>query len=95
MRATINGKRVTDRESLFRLLREKLNLPADCGNNLDAVYDVLTEPGKARIVILKNEALLRAALGDYAERLLRMLEDAEQSGHVKVLRKESGKRNKE
>ena len=45
MRATINGKRVTDRESLFALLQQKLNLPADCGKNLDAVYDVLTDPG--------------------------------------------------
>ena len=87
MRATINGKRVTDKESLFRLLREKLSLPAGCGNNLDAIHDVLTEPGKDRILILKHEALLREALGDYAERLLRMLEDAAESGHVKIVRK--------
>ena len=87
MRATINGKRVTDRESLFRLLREKLNLPAACGNNLDALHDVLTEPGKERILIVKNEALLRAALGDYADRFLQMLEAAAESGHVKVVRK--------
>ena len=87
MRATINGKRVTDRESLFRLLEQKLNLPADCGSNLDAVYDVLTEPGKDRIITLKHEDLLRAALGDYAERFSRMLEDAAQSGHVRLIRK--------
>ena len=88
MRATINGMRVADKESLFRLLREKLNLPADCGGNLDAVYDLLTEPGKDRIIIVKNEALLRERLGDYAERFLRMLEDAAaESGHVKFIRK--------
>lgn len=87
MRATINGKRVTDKESLFRLLREKLSLPADCGANLDAVYDVLTDPGKDRIITLKHEDLLRASLGDYADRLLRMLDDAAESGHVRVIRK--------
>ena len=87
MRATINGKRVTDKESLFRLLREKLSLPADCGANLDAVYDVLTDPGKDRIITLKHEELLRERLGDYAERFLRMLEDAAQSGHVKIIHK--------
>lgn len=85
MRATINGKRVTDRDSLHALLRTKLSLPADCGKNLDAVYDVLTEPGKDRIIILKQEALLKERLGDYADRFLRMLEDASQSGHVKVI----------
>ncbi len=87
MRATINGKRVTDKESLFALLGQKLNLPADCGKNLDAVYDVLTDPGKDRIIILKNEALLRERLGDYADRFLRMLDDACQCGHVKVIHK--------
>ena len=84
MRATINGKRVTDRDSLHELLRQKLNLPDDCGSNLDAVYDVLTDPGKDRIIILKHEDLLRQRLGDYAERLLRMLDDACDSSHVRV-----------
>lgn len=87
MRATINAKRVTDRDSLHALLREKLNLPADCGSNLDAVYDLLTEPGKDRIITVKHEELLRQRLGDYADRLLRMLDDAAESGHVKILRK--------
>lgn len=87
MRATINGKRVTDRESLHALLGSKLNLPADCGKNLDAVYDILTEPDKDRIITIKHEALLRERLGDYAERFLRMLEDAAESGHVRIVRK--------
>ncbi len=87
MRATINGKWVTDRESLHTLLRTKLCLSEDCGRNLDAVYDALTTPGKDRILIIKNEALLTQRLGDYAERFLRMLEDAAESGHVKLLRK--------
>ncbi len=87
MRATINGKRVTDRESLHALLRTKLNLPADCGRSLDAVFDVLTDPGKDRIITLKHEELLKERLGDYAERLIRMLEDAAQSGHVKIIHK--------
>ena len=87
MRATINGARVTDKDSLHALLRQKLNLPADCGANLDAVYDLLTEPGKERIITIKQEALLRERLGAYAERLLHMLDDAAKSGHVKVIRK--------
>ena len=87
MRATNNGKLVTDRESLHALLRKKLNLPADCGANLDAVYDILTDPGRDRIITVKHEALLRERLGDYAERLLRMLEDAAQSGHVRLIHK--------
>lgn len=87
MRATINGKRVTDKASLHALLGQKLSLPADCGKNLDAVFDVLTEPGKDRIITVKHEDLLRERLGDYADRLFRMLEDAAQSGHVRIVRK--------
>ena len=85
MRATINGKRVTDKESLHALLRQKLNLPQDCGRNLDAVYDLLTEPGKDRIITVKHPELLRQRLGDYADRLFRMLKDASESGHVKLI----------
>ena len=88
MRATINGKRVTDKESLHTLLRAKLNLPEDCGRNLDAVFDILTEPGKDRIITVKHPELLRQRLGDYADRLFRMLEDASGSGHVKLIIKE-------
>jgi len=88
MRATINGKRVTDRESLHALLRDKLNLPEDCGKNLDAVYDLLTEPGRERIITVKHPALLRERLGDYAERFLRMMHDAQESGHLKLIIKE-------
>ena len=87
MRATINGKRVTDKASLYALLGKKLNLPADCGKNLDALFDVLTDPGKDRIITVKNEGLLRERLGDYADSFLRMLEDACKSGHVKLIRK--------
>ena len=87
MRATINAKRITDKESLHALLRQKLSLPEDCGKNLDAVFDVLTDPGKDRIITVKHEELLRERLGDYADRLLRMLDDAAQSGHVKVIHK--------
>ena len=87
MRATINAKRITDKDSLYALLRKKLNLPGDCGNNLDAVFDVLTDPGKDRIIILKHEDLLRERLGDYADRFLQMLDDAARSGHVKVIRR--------
>ena len=87
MRATINAKRITDRESLHALLRQKLNLPADCGKNLDAVFDVLTDPGRDRIITVKHEELLQERLGDYAARFLRMLDDAAKSGHVKVLHK--------
>ena len=70
MRATINGKRVTDRDSLHALLR-----------------DILTTPGKDRIITIKNEALLRERQDDYADRLLRMLEDSAESGHVRLIRK--------
>lgn len=85
MRATINGRRVTDRDSLHELLKIKLNLPEGCGRNLDAVHDVLTEPGKDRIITVKHPELLRERLGPYAEALLQMLTDAQESGHVKLI----------
>ena len=34
---------ITDKSSLHNRLREKLSLPSWYGNNLDALYDVLTD----------------------------------------------------
>ena len=33
-----------DREELYAVLREGMDLPEDFGGNLDALWDVLTEP---------------------------------------------------
>ncbi len=72
----IDGNHIHNRKDLYRILRDQLASDHFTGNNLDALYDILTEqrePVQARIV---NPQALREALGDYLDKLLRVLIDS-------------------
>lgn len=71
----IDGNKIGSREELFASLKEQLPSEGFYGNNLDALADVLSElaePVEAEII---GPGALRAALGEYADRLLRVLWD--------------------
>lgn len=68
---------VEDRTSLHQRLREELSLPSWYGNNLDALYDVLTDmTGPLNIYLIGWEKLQQAD-PDYFEKLFRVFGDAE------------------
>lgn len=68
---------VSDKASLHQRLREGLPLPSWYGNNLDALYDALTEmPVPARIHFSAREKAARH-LTSYMKGLVRVLADAE------------------
>jgi ribonuclease inhibitor len=72
----IDGAQITDRRELHRILAEKLDFPEWYGNNLDALYDCLTdEREEVQIAILHGEEL-KKRLGTYAQRFLTVLERA-------------------
>ena len=73
--AYLDGEELTDRPALHRSLSEQLAFPSWYGNNLDALYDLLsTEPEPVRVVIC-NSAAAAEALGDYWGRFLDVLAD--------------------
>ena len=57
-------------------LSELLNLPEYYGNNLDALADCLSEVHPPICLALENAQALEDHLGDYAQRFLRVLEQA-------------------
>lgn len=74
---TLDASAMDSREAAYEQLAAALELPAYCGRNLDALYDVLTERGSpTRLVILHREELVEH-LGDYGRALLETLEDAD------------------
>lgn len=90
--AYLDGGALDSREALHRALADQLGFPAWYGNNLDALYDLLTEaPGELRVV-LRNPAALEAALGGYYASLLRVLED---SGAEYIIEETTNKSGKE
>ena len=77
MRYEIDLSRIEDREGLFALLRRTLPLPEWCGNNLDALFDVLTEGGEPMELCVRNAAAAPEEMRAYIADLRRMLEDAQ------------------
>lgn len=73
---TLYGARIADLDALHTALAEGLGFPAWYGRNLDALYDVLTEPTEPTSLTIYGWDALADALGEKAGPLRRVLEDA-------------------
>lgn len=72
----IDGCAVRSVEDFHALLKEELALPHWYGNNLDALFDALTDfHEEVSLTLLRSEDLSRT-LGSSYPRLVRMLSDA-------------------
>lgn len=70
---------IAHRDELHQALKQMLHLPDWYGENLDALYDCLTDFNTDIELILQNSQALEASLGpDYALALRQTLEDASQ-----------------
>ena len=86
-RVIINFKKVTDRESFYDLIEQKLGTPDYFGRNLDALHDVLTE--KNITLEVRSFSHLCEVLGDYAEAFAGMLRATdEECDRLRVVIKE-------
>ena len=65
-----------DKESLHRYLAEQLSFPEWYGNNLDALYECLTDLREDMSIQVPDVEALEEQLGAYARRLMRVLVDA-------------------
>jgi ribonuclease inhibitor len=72
----IDGAQITDRRELHRILVEELDFPEWYGNNLDALYDCLTDEREEVQIAILHEEELKQRLGTYAQRFLTVLERA-------------------
>lgn len=71
----LDGREIDSREKLHRLIREQLDPPDYYGDNLDALWDLLSsEPEELSIRLVHRKALLEN-IGDYGESLLELLLD--------------------
>jgi ribonuclease inhibitor len=69
----IDGAQITDRRELHRILAEELDFPEWYGNNLDALYDCLTDEQEEVQIAILHEEEFKQRLGRYAERFLTVL----------------------
>lgn len=74
MKYVLDGKKMVTKEAAHAYLKETFGFPAHYGNNLDALYDCLTERNVMEIEVEHTEEML-TALGRYGEKLLQVLAD--------------------
>ncbi|MCL2320890.1 MAG: PatB family C-S lyase [Oscillospiraceae bacterium] len=74
----LDGKLMTTKAKLHKEMKNKLDLPEYYGNNLDALWDMLTGYVEMPLkIIIINFNVCKKALGDYAEDLLFVFEQVE------------------
>ena len=72
----LDGKDMTSREVAFRKIQEVMKFPEYFGQNLDALYDCLSELPKETNIVIVNETNLRFNLESYGEKMLTCFRDA-------------------
>lgn len=73
----LNFSAMKTRKELHQYLKEKLGLPDYYGENLDALYDMLTEAKEKRAIRVEGLADCNEKMQGYGDRILRVLKDAE------------------
>lgn len=82
----LDGLRMEDRTTTHRYLKAKFFFPDYYGNNLDALFDLLTEIGEPQKIILYNIDALKRSQPEYGRSLLKVLRAAEQAnGMLEVI----------
>jgi len=73
--AVINGTRLANMEQVHGCLKEQLRFPDHYGNNLDALYDLLsTEDRKTLVLVFDSKRMIRQ-LGNKGEKLVETFQD--------------------
>ena len=76
MKYTVDLSGVRDREGLHERLRASMDLPDWYGNNLDALYDILTDIHRPTQMTILPPQSMNDRMAAYWPRLLRVLTDA-------------------
>lgn len=84
----LDGKKIKNLAEMHRLLEKQLQIPANSGKDLDAVYDVLLSDYKAEsIVRVKHLEILRKKMGEeYIDEFIEVVGMAsEDNAHVVLM----------
>ena len=71
----LDGRKMTGFDDFHDYLKRVMRFPSYYGRNLDALADCLSELGSHVTVILNNADAMKAALGVYGDRVIRVFSD--------------------
>lgn len=75
MEILLDGNVILSKEILFKTLKDQINSDDFYGNNLDALWEVLSYSIDHLVVTIKNKKELENNLGDYLNKLLNLLKE--------------------
>lgn len=75
MKIVIDGRTIDSRESLHSYIAETLEFPEWYGNNLDALYDCLSDINEETEIELINRDEFDSTFGKYARAFERVMRD--------------------
>ncbi|HHX78317.1 MAG TPA: barstar family protein [Acholeplasmataceae bacterium] len=75
MEILLDGKQVINKQILFLTLKEQINSNEFYGDNLDALWDVLSSTEEEIFVTILHQEDLNNNLGEYAELLIELFHD--------------------
>lgn len=78
MKLALDGHNITSLQQLHREIAQQLELPDYYGENLDALWDVLTEWSEPLEVTVQNSSALLYRLGEESGSVLQLLQEAEE-----------------
>ncbi|MDD5947992.1 MAG: barstar family protein [Oscillospiraceae bacterium] len=76
MKVYILCAHIETKADLHRILKTTLCFPEHYGSNLDGLFDCLTDLRKPVTLVLCDFSYLQERLGDYAAKLVKVLENA-------------------
>ena len=66
---------VSDKEEFYSVIRDAIEIPDYFGNNLDALYDVLTEDFEEKTIVIKGIEQTADEMKDYMKKFRRLCDD--------------------
>ncbi|MDD2681906.1 MAG: barstar family protein [Bacilli bacterium] len=71
----LDGKKIINKKTLYLTLKDQINCDEFYGNNLDALWEVLSSVEEEIKIIINNQQDLINNLGEYADLLLELFHD--------------------
>ncbi len=82
MELRLNSSMFADRKQLHEEIARQLDLPDYYGNNLDALWDVLSAWSQPMQIVVEHSADLERQLGGYGEMVLQLFQEAEEENNA-------------
>lgn len=81
MELRLDSRMLDDKEALHKEIFRQLQLPLYYGENLDALWDILTAWGNPLQIIIENCGESLAQVGTYGEMVMQLFQETEEENN--------------